>query len=446
MRQLARAVVVAGACACLLAACSGTSPSSSGTTAPSMAAPGAPPDGGPGGPPPGGGSQTENSGTAATTFHTDTTTSGGSYTSTKADENAVRVEGGATVSLSDSTVDKTGDSSSTGDSDFYGMNAGILVRDRGALTLTGGSVTTDAAGGNGIFVYGTGSSATVSGTRVRTSSNNSGGIEVAGGGSIDATNLDIATQGPSAAAIRSDRGGGTITVDQGTYSTSGTGSPAVYSTADVSVSNATLAANGSEAVVIEGANSVKLTDSSATGNMQGTYGASSGENIHGVMIYQSMSGDASQGPGSFTMTGGSLTTKTGDLFYVTNTTATIDLTGVALTTADGNLLTVSGNDGSRGWGSAGSNGGTCTLTASGQTMAGTVAVDKISSLDLTLKDGSSFTGTVNPSGTAGTVDVTLSADSTWTLTADAHLSSFSGSTSRITTGGHHVYVNDKVLV
>jgi len=351
------------------------------------------------------------------------------------------------VSLSNVTITKTGNSSNTNNSDFYGMNAGILVRDKSDLTLTGGSITTDAAGGNGLFVYNTGSTATVSGTKIRTSSNNSGGIEVAGGGSITASDLDIITQGNSAAAIRSDRGGGTLKVTGGSYVTNGTGSPAVYSTANINVADAMLIAHNSEGVVIEGNNAVALTSCTVTGAMKGTYGSSSGENIHSIMIYQSMSGDAAQGGGSFSATGGKIIGTKGDLFYVTNTIATINLTDVMFNNAaGGNLLTVAGNNGSRGWGTAGSNGGKCTLTASKQTLAGTISVDKISSLDLILKNGSTFTGTVNATAAAGTVRMTLASGCKWVLTGNAHLSSFSGSASSITTGGHHVYVNGKQLV
>lgn len=55
--------------------------------------------------------------------------------------------------------------------------------------------------------------------------------------------------------------------DGGTYTSNGTGSPAVYSTADIAVSGATLTANGSEAVCIEGSNSLRLFDTDLTGNM-----------------------------------------------------------------------------------------------------------------------------------------------------------------------------------
>ena len=58
-----------------------------------------------------------------------------------------------------------------------------------------------------------------------------------GGGITNAYNLDITTSGTSSAAIRSDRGGGTVYVDKGTYKTTGKGLPTIYSTADIIVNN-----------------------------------------------------------------------------------------------------------------------------------------------------------------------------------------------------------------
>lgn len=181
-----------------------------------------------------------------------------------------------------------------------------------------------------------------------------------------AYNLAVETQGNSAAAIRSDRGGGTLTQDGGAYAAQGAGSPAVYCTADVTVSNATLTAEHSEAIVVEGKNSVSLLNCEVTGSMDGTCGTDSGENIQAVMIYQSMSGDADIGESRFSMTGGSLTALKGDLIYVTNTTATIELSGVTLALATENLLKAVGNTNSRGCFREGENGGLCAFTASAQ--------------------------------------------------------------------------------
>ncbi|MCD7773956.1 MAG: hypothetical protein LUH40_00035 [Clostridiales bacterium] len=267
---------------------------------------------------------------------------------------------------------------------------------------------------------------------ITTTADNSGGIQTTGGGTTNASNLTVETSGSSSAAIRSDRGGGTVNVDGGTYTTNGYNSPAVYSTAAITVANATLTANNSEALVIEGQNSITLTDCDVYGNMSDDMGTSSDENVHNVMIYQSMSGDADVGISSFSMTGGSLTSNNGDMFYVTNTYAIIYLSGVTLVNydIDGYLMKISGNSASRGWGTAGANGANVEFTADGQTLEGDIIVDTISTLTMTLTGGSDFTGTINivdneEGGTAVENNAVITVDEgcSWTLTGDCTITS-----------------------
>ena len=393
-----------------------------------------------------GGSGEVTNGTSANTITEDTEVDSETYTSTGDDENALRVDG-ATVTLKDITIEKTaGSSSNTEDGDFYGLNAGLLVLNGATATITGATVNTSVTNGNGVFSYGEGTVVNISDSTIRTTENNSGGIQTTGGGTMNATNLDVETQENSAAAIRSDRGGGTVNVDGGSYVTNGTGSPAIYCTADISVSDATLTANASEDVVVEGKNSVALTDCEVTGNMSNTYNGDSDENIHCIMIYQSMSGDADVGEATFSAEGGSITAKTGDMFYITNTDCEITLKDVAFTLANDVFLRVEGNSSSRGWGTEGANGGDVTLTADSQEFTGNILVDEISSLALTMKNGTSYEGAINPDGDGGTVDVTLDDNSTWTLTGDSYITSFDGDTSNITANGYHLYVNGEQVL
>ena len=393
-----------------------------------------------------GGSGEVTNGTSANTITEDTEVDSETYTSTGDDENALRVDG-ATVTLKDITIEKTaGSSSNTEDGDFYGLNAGLLVLNGATATITGATVNTSVTNGNGVFSYGEGTVVNISDSTIRTTENNSGGIQTTGGGTMNAANLDVETQGNSAAAIRSDRGGGTVNVDGGSYVTNGTGSPAIYCTADISVSDATLTANASEGVVVEGKNSVALTDCEVTGNMSNTYNGDSDENIHCIMIYQSMSGDADVGEATFSAEGGSITAKTGDMFYITNTDCEITLKDVAFTLANDVFLRVEGNSSSRGWGTEGANGGDVTLTADSQEFTGNILVDEISSLALTMKNGTSYEGAINPDGDGGTVDVTLDDNSTWTLTGDSYITSFDGDTSNITANGYHLYVNGEQVL
>ena len=401
-----------------------------------------------------GGSDTVTQGTSATTITEGGTYSSTSYSSTGDDENALRVDG-ATVTLDSVTVDKSaGSSSNTEDGDFYGQNAALLATNGANVTIKNATLNSSAQNGNGIFSYGTCTTVNVSDSTITTTADNSGGIQTTGGGTTNATNLTVNTSGNSAAAIRSDRGGGTVVVDKGTYTSNGYNSPAVYSTADVTVSNATLTANNSESLVIEGKNSIKLNNCDVSGNMSSTEGSSSDENVHNVMIYQSMSGDAEVGTSEFDMTGGSLTGNNGDMFYITNTHSIINLSNVDITNkdADAYLMRVTGNSAARGWGKAGANGAQVEFTASNQTLNGDIAVDTVSTLNMTLTDSSDFTGTINiidnaQNGTAvdNNAVVTIDSDSTWTLTGDCTVTSLENN-GTINFNGHTITLADGTVL
>ena len=416
-------------------------PSASSEVSQGNPPPGDPPAGGPGGAP-GGAPAAVDTGSGAFVLKDGETLTGGTYSSTNADENAIRAEGTTASTLNNVTVNKSAGAASSNDaSSFYGLNSAILALDTATLNITGGTVTATAEGANGVFAY-DGATINIKDTVINVTGGNAGGIEVAGGGTMTATNLTV--NSTVKAAIRSDRGGGTLTVDGGTYTTAGSsGAPAIYSTADITVSNATLTANDSEAIVVEGFNSVTINNSTVSGSMTGMTGNTGSENIHNVMLYQSMSGDAEVGTSSFTMNGGSLTAKKGDMLYVTNTTSIISLNGVTLNPAEGaNLLVVSGNDASRGWGTAGANGGKVTFYAVKQTLAGDITVDAISTLAMNIIDASTFTGSINKDGTqASSLSVKLDGTSTWSLTADSYVTAFDGSLDNVQTNGFKLYVN-----
>lgn len=383
---------------------------------------GAPGQGGPGGQ-----SQGVDSYTAVNEYTEDTTVSGETLESTGTDENAALISSGASVTLDNDTITRTSDSSTGGEnSSFYGVGAAVLATD-GTAYVKDGSVTTDAAGGAGLFAYGDGT-VYASGTTVKTTQDTSGGVHVAGGGTLYGWDLDVETNGESSAAIRSDRGGGTMVIDGGNYVSNGVGSPAIYSTADIAVSNASLTANGSEAVCIEGLNSIHLYDCDLTGNMSDL---DQNDNTWTVILYQSMSGDSEVGNSTFQMDGGSLTSENGGVFYTTNTESTITLSNVDINYNDDNefFLQCTGNTNQRGWGQSGANGADCHFTGISQDMQGNVIWDSISDLDFYLTEGSSLTGAVVDDetyageGGDGYCNVYVSSDSTWTVTGDSTVSS-----------------------
>ena len=379
-----------------------------------------------GGAPQGGGqSAAPTSYTSATEYSEDKTTTGKTYSSTGTDENAVHVTDGAKVTLKDATVSRESEDSQGGDSSsFYGIGAAVLTTD-GISYISGSNITTNANGGAGIFSYGDGTTY-VSDTTISTKKDTSGGLHVAGGGKLFAWNVTATTQGESSAAIRSDRGGGTMVVDGGTYTSNGTGSPAVYSTADIAVHNADLTANNSESVCIEGLNSLRLFDCNLTGNMKDD---SQNDCTWNVILYQSMSGDSEVGNSTFEMDGGTLTAKNGGMFYTTNTESTIRLSNVDITYAKDNdfFLKCTGNSNQRGWGTSGANGADCNFTADNQKMEGDVIWDSISQLDFYMSNGSSLKGAVTDDesnagdGGSGYCNFYIAKGCTWTVTGDSTL-------------------------
>ena len=400
---------------------------------------GAPGQGGPGGQ-----SQGVDSYTAVNEYIEDTTISNETIESTGTDENAALISSGANVTLDNDTITRTSADSQGGDnSSFYGVGAAVLATD-GTAYVKDGSVTTDAAGGAGLFAYGDGT-VYASGTTVKTTQDTSGGVHVAGGGTLYGWNLDVETNGESSAAIRSDRGGGTMVIDGGNYVSNGVGSPAIYSTADIAVSNASLTANGSEAVCIEGLNSIHLYDCDLTGNMSDL---DQNDNTWTVILYQSMSGDSEVGNSTFQMDGGSLTSENGGVFYTTNTESTITLNNVDINYNDDNefFLQCTGNTNQRGWGQSGVNGADCHFTGISQDMQGDVIWDSISDLDFYLTEGSSLTGAVVDDesyageGGEGYCNVYVSADSTWTVTGDSTVSSLENEGTIVDSNGKTVTI------
>ena len=383
-----------------------------------------------------------------------TTEESSEYESTKQDENAILVSGDIDVTLSDITVDKSGDSDTGDDTSFYGTNSGIVAKDGANLTLENVVINTNATGANGVFSYGgsattnntnsDGTQVTISDSTITTTQDNSGGIMTTGGGVMMAKNLTINTSGVSSAAIRSDRGGGTVRVDGGTYKTTGAGSPSIYSTADITVKNASLIATASEGVVIEGKNKITLENVILTDTNNKLNGQST--TYKNIFLYQSMSGDATNGVSEFSATDSTITTNKGDTFYITNTSAKITLNNNKFINNDstGNFLRAKKDS----WGNDGANGGSVELLMENQEASGNIVIDSISTLDMTMKTNSYYEGTINGENSAKEINLTLDKTSKIKLTGDSYITSLDNadsSNSNIDFNGYKLYVNGESI-
>lgn len=375
------------------------------------------------------------------------------YESTTKDENALSVSN-ADVTAKGITVNKTGDSDGGDNTSFYGINSAIIAKDGANLTIEDATITTNATGANGVFSYGgtastksssgDGTTVIIKNSKITTEKDNSGGIMTTGGGITKAYNLTINTKGTSSAAIRTDRGGGTVEVEKGEYKTTGQGSPTIYSTADVTVKDATLTSTSSEGIVIEGKNKVTLDNVKLTDTNNKLNGKST--TYKNIFLYQSMSGDAEDGKSEFASTNSTITTNKGDTFYITNTTAEITLENNKITNNDSTGYFLRAQKDS--WGNSGSNGGDVTLTLKNQKVEGDIYIDEESTLDMTLKDNSAYTGIINKDKTAKSIKLTLSKNSKIKLTGDSYVTELNDSDtsySNIDFNGYKLYVNGKAI-
>ncbi|MBR7041340.1 MAG: hypothetical protein IKI24_05790 [Clostridia bacterium] len=358
---------------------------------------------------------------------------GAVYTATETDQSAVDVSGTENVVIAGAAIMKTdGGASSADAASFTGVNAAVRVYDQATLTISDSVIESSAGNATGVFAY-AGGTINITNCTVNVTGGGAGGVQVAGGGTLTGSDLTVTSAGK--AAIRSDRGGGLMILDGGTYTSTGTnGCPAIYSTADITVLNAICVSERSRAVIIEGKNSVKLENVTLEGNDQSTKSGS----IHAnVLLYQSASGDAKEGTGVFTMTGGEITSNSGAMFYCTNTSGVINLSNVKLNCrADDTLLIVSAGR----WGREGRNGGRCELNAEEQELYGKITVDSISELTVKLT-ASSFTGSINEAGESGAVRLAMDGNSSWTLTADSYLDHFDGDLKNVDANGYHLFVD-----
>ena len=400
----------------------------------------------------GGGAQDSSSvETKGATEVTDNQTLNETYETSTSDESVIKVSDGGNATIDGATVNKTGgDSSNTENSEFYGVNAGILTTKGSTTTIKNSKITTNAKGANAIFATGEDAKVYVSDTTITTTGESSSrGLDATYGGYIEADNVTITTQGGSCATLATDRGEGTVIAKNSKLETNGSGSPIIYSTGNISISNTTGTSNGSQMVVIEGKNSATVEDSTLVCSGKGNRGDT---DHSGIMIYQSMSGDASEGTGTFTAKNSSLTIsensnyyKTAPMFFITNTDAIINLTNTKLSYGSNLLIS---NKGTSEWGNSGSNGGNLTLNANKQELTGNVEVDNISTLTMNLSESSSYTGTINSSNTAKSITLKLDSSSKITLTGDSYVTSLEDSDSsysNINFNGYKLYVNGTAI-
>ena len=352
------------------------------------------------------------------------------FDNTTSDQNSFIGKNKASITINSSVFDKTGNTTNDDNSNFRGQNAVVLSIEGSQTNIKDSNITSNSIGSNAVFATGEGSVINVENTTIHTKGYSSRGLDATYKGTVNGKNLTITTEGAHSATLATDRGEGTITAEAAKLTTSGTGSPVIYSTGNITANNVNGVANKSEIGVVEGKNSITLTNSNVTGYHD-----------NGFMLYQSFSGDAESGIARLKAENNTLTTHgTGAFIYVNNTTAEADLTGNTILMPNTTTLVKAAAD-SR-WGKDGENGGHITLRASNQELSGNIVADSISTIAIDMANGSSLVGAINTDNTAKEITVKLSKDSSWTLTGDSYVKSLTNED----TTGENIHLNGYKLV
>ena len=366
--------------------------------------------------PPGGNSPASSPGTSSYTIKGSYTLDGrienrtnAGYFSDKADTSAIYVLNSGRLTLVNPSIITSGNSSSIDASSFYGLNAAVLATSNGFIEIVGGSVNTKGTGANGIFATGKGTTINLTGITINCTGEGGHGVDATLEGTLNLKDVDIITYGSHGAAIATDRGSGTINVEGGKVAAYGKDSPGIYSTGMISVKDSVISGIGSEGAVIEGKNTIDLTNVTLNCGKQTT---------GGIMIYQSFSGDAENGTGNFIMKGGSIFSEVGPVFYVTNTDAVIDLNSVNITTASGTMIK---SGASERWGQSGSNGGIAAFSASHEHLSGDLTCDDLSTIKASLRNGTILKGSIDADGKGKFVSLKIDASSIWDVTGTSYL-------------------------
>lgn len=323
--------------------------------------------------------------------------SGMTYSATSADQSSVLVLNSGNLELNNCTMSKSGDGSDKNQSLEYGINSSVLAISSGKITISGGSVQTNALYAAGLFSSGNASSITFKNGSLTTSKDYSSAFKTTHGGSITLKNVTASTSGANSPVLHIDFEGGAISVNGGTYFANATGnstnSPAIYTSGEAAASSATFNSKGEAGAIVDGG-SLSFSDSSLSGNLQA------------VKIINSKGVGASS---SISASGGSLNASTKELFLLSNEggsppNANILLQkGISVYSGAGILIKVKS--------------GSAVLTIDGASASGDCAVeDQTSSqCQIILKNSSSLSGKITD------CSLKLDSSSVFTATSECNL-------------------------
>ena len=228
------------------------------------------------------------------------------------------------------------------------------------------------------------------------------------------------TSGYASPAIKVGKNGGIFIAENSQFTTTGQDSHGIYTMGDVTLTESSVKAEATKAAVIKGNNTLTLESSILEGNEKNSV-------PYNIVLYADESAIGTMGTQQFNAIDSTLISGNGGMFYVTATHGKIHLENTAIKQdASKPVLTVTGNDGTFGWGTPGSNGGHAKFEIARQVLDGNIVVDRISDVNMNVIEGSTWNGAIHiiPNAENGepyktNADIFISEGSTWNLTEDS---------------------------
>lgn len=373
-------------------------------------------------------------------YFTDTQLDDQNIASTEKDQNAIHI-GGGNVIVNNAIISRINAASKESENALHYGVGSVILATNGTGFISKTNINSEANAATGAFAYGS-AKIYMADTDVTTALNGAHGLETAETGKLYAWNMNVHTLGNGSSPVYTGPGGGTFVLDGGSYVSSGLKSPAVRCAGDVALANADFTAEQSEAAVVENGSTLTVTGSNLTGDMRVSEDHSF---LWTVLLYQNGTKDPAVST-NFHMKDGSVVSKGGGMFYVTNTAGNIYLENVTLKPFKNSdfLLRCTGNADKVTWGTPNNNGAVCNLTAVKQQLEGNIVWDRLSEVSLYVKDGSGFTGAFLRDDThktgKGFADLYLGEGCTWTVAGDSVLSRLYNAGTITDTSGNTVTV------
>lgn len=333
--------------------------------------------------------------------------SGEKITVTDGGKSGIIIQNGANLSLENTEIAKSGDSTSSVNTGSSGVNSAIVLRNGSTLDIIQSVINSSGLYANGINVQDGGNTLTIEDCGIVTNTENSTPLLISDDSSVKASDSTFSVKGEGSPAVNITGEGGTAEFDNCIFNAYGSGSPALRSAASklvltggelTSKSDVALESVGTTDVYIEG---VSLSGPAALMRITSTAKAASDHTVKNTTTIKNTE----------------LVSQNGEaLIEVVNTHADIYITGCVLKSS--NLLFNSKIDTKSNYFAKGAD---AVITLDGQYAEGDVASVGSASVTLVLKNGSSLKGALN-TNQAGNVNIELlSANDTIELTADCYV-------------------------